>query len=213
MCQRKRALLSLSRNHYKYDYFEIRNKLKGKQIDWVNTVSEVSIERRQIRHPRNKNRHSCSRTTGRYRIRTHCYGGFNQLMTLIRSDDTLRHTKHLSTVWQHIKGWTFWLQRQRTWHQRRMCNFVQTSTSASQASFHRNTCPESCTMSSSAEWHFSTSNRSSTRRSLRSGREQEHPRKAHRNCTCSHVQQAHVPTYLVSEGFTPSSAHWLYLTF
>lgn len=117
MCQRRRALLSPSRNPYKDDYFEIKNK--GKQINWVNTVSEVSVERRQIRHPRNKDRYSSSRTTGRYRTRTHCYGGFNQPMTLIRSDDALRHTRHLSTAWQHIKGRTFWLQRQRTWHQRR----------------------------------------------------------------------------------------------
>lgn len=209
MCQRRRALLGPSRNHCKDDYFDIRNKLKRKQINWVNTVSEVSVERRQIRHPRNTGRCSCSRTTGIYRTRTHCYGGFNQPMTLIRSDDVLKHTGHLSVVWKYIKGWTFWLQRQRTWHQRQMWDLIQTSTSDSQASFHRNTCPESCTMSSSAEWHFSTSNRSSIRRSLRRGREQQQPREAHRNGTCSNVQQAHVPTYLVSEGFTPSTAHWL----
>lgn len=178
--QRRRSLPSPSRNHYKDDYFEIRNKLKGKQINWVNTVSEVSVERRQIRHPRNKDRSSCSRT-GRYRTRTHCYGGFNQLMTLIRSDDALRHTRHLPIVWQHTEGWRFWLQRQRMWQQRQMCDFVQTSTSDSQASFHRNTCLESSTMSSSGEWHFFTSNRSHIRRSLRSGREQEQPREAHRN--------------------------------
>lgn len=124
-------------------------------------------------------------------------------MTLIRGDDARRHTGHLSVERQHIKGWMFWLQRQRMWHQRRIWDFVQTSTSDSQASFHRNTCPESCTTSSSAERHFFTSNSSSTRRSLRSGRKQQQPRKAHRNHTCSNVQQALVPTYLVSEGLTP----------
>lgn len=108
---------------------EISHKIKWKQINWVNTVPEVSVERKQVGHPRNKDRCSCSRTTGRYRNRAHCYGGFNQPTTLITIDYAPSEAcKTFITVMQHIKGWTLWLLRWMTWHRRQMCNFIRTST-------------------------------------------------------------------------------------
>lgn len=154
-----------------------------------------------MKHPRNKDRCSYSRT-GRYRNRT-CYRGFNQLLTLLTIDYALSEAcKTFITVC--IERWTFWLQRWMTWHWRRICNSLTFDYNI-WASFYRNICSKNCTINEFFRWlivfhiqhHIMSGSVSKITDNCSSWGMHN------RNCTCSNVQQAYVPTYLFLKDFHP----------